>query len=340
MVAIAAISSRSAWAANPPAAPAEITELSLISLVKELPTRRAAQGDAEDRAGLARTEALIVERLTAFGYEPRLEEVRWTLPRQRKAGAAGGEADDPPPTVWHNIIVDLPGSDRAREVLLIGAHFDAVPGSPGADDNGTGTAALLELARVLKDEPRRRTVRLVFFTLEEVGCVGSRQHAKTWLAARASASEDVRETMIGMLSLEMLGYYCDEEGCQKSPVGKIEGVFEPPTVGDSIALVSVAPFQSWTRPLAAAMKASEPALKVTLFDFAPAPIPDILRSDHGPFLLAGVPAAMLSDTANFRNPNYHKATDTVETLDVVRFARTVRAVRVAVVEMANPRDGK
>src|SRR5205814_2674707 len=79
---------------------------------------------------------------------------------------------------WHNIILDIPGGELPGEVVLVGAHFDAVPLAPGADDNGSGTAGLLEVARVLKDHPTKRTIRLVFFNLEECGLIGSSQYVR------------------------------------------------------------------------------------------------------------------------------------------------------------------
>src|SRR5205823_6873781 len=115
-----------------------------------------------------------------------------------------------------------PGTDLPGEVLIVGGHFDAVPDAPGADDDGSGTAAVLELARVLKGHPVRRTVRLIFFNLEEVGLKGSAEY----LRSARPAFDSGKEKLIGMLSLEMLGYFSDAAGSQKSPIPRIEGVFD------------------------------------------------------------------------------------------------------------------
>ncbi len=138
--------------------------------------------------------------------------------------------------------MNIPGRELPNEVVLIGAHFDAVPGAPGADDNGTGTAALLEVARVLKNHPTKRTIRLVFFNLEECGLVGSSRYVDQagpdWKGGknREGQAQPATEKIVGMVSLEMLGYFSDEPNSQKSPLPPIKDVFDPPTVGDTIAV--------------------------------------------------------------------------------------------------------
>ena len=202
-----------------------------------------------------------------------------------------------------------------------------------------------ELARVLKDEPLKRTVRLIFFNLEEVPLAGSSAYVKTLRAAGVVGKKEngergaegaekkengaarkgaKAETIIGMISLETIGYFSDEEGSQKSPIPPIKGVFEPPTVGDGITLVGFQRDGDFVTRLEAGMKAGAPGLKVYAYDF-PVPLPDLMRSDHAPFFAAGVPAAMLTDTANFRNPNYHGPTDTPDTVDYERLASITAA---------------
>lgn len=335
----------------------------------ELPTKRAGLGDEEERAGLAATEKLIIARLRDLKLEPTIQEVRWAWPVRGRdtrddddPDMAASPANEQRRAVSNNIIVELPGTQRPREVLILSAHFDAVPNCPGADDDGTGTAALLEIARAFTIERDAgnhplRTIRLCFFTLEELGTVGSREYVRSIRAVKAidesetprrddiehqeaasgngasSAGEtgqDSRDRIIGMVSLEMLGYFSDEPDSQKSPIPRMklpDGTeFVPPTVGDSIALVGIAKHQSFSRRFAREMLSAAPGLKVTTVDFAPIPIPDLLRSDHRPFIMAGLPGTMLTDTANFRNPHYHKPTDTIETIDPVRFTLVVKGV--------------
>lgn len=212
---------------------------------------------------------------------------------------------------------------------MVGAHFDSFEGSGGADDNGTGTAALLELARTLKDSAPERTIRLVFFTLEENGLIGSRHHLALWKSKRAT-----EEKLVGMISLEMLGYYTDAEGSQKSPIPAIKGIFEPPTVGNFIAVTGIKKHQAFSGKLGRVMGEAQDKVPVMMADMFPIAPPDLLRSDHAPFLLEGVPAVMITDTANFRNGNYHKATDTVETIDAARFGAVVVALDKAIRELS------
>lgn len=311
---------------NPPTE--DVASERLIGALRELPERRSAGGDAAHHAGLAEAEEWIARTLRESGYDPTLERIEWSVPTHAE------------PTVWNNIVVEIVGRTRPREVLLVGAHFDAVPMTPGADDNGTGTAALLELARVFKDFPAERTVRFVFFNLEEVGLVGSRQYAAKFRERQESAPEGERETIVGMLSLEMLGYFRDDPASQKSPIKEVKGVFTPPTVGDFIALVTTAAHREFNGVLAGAMESAAPGLKVARLDFMPVAVPDMLRSDHAPFLALGVPAVMVTDTANFRNPNYHKPTDTADTIDTARFTLVVKGLAGAVEKMAKLPNGQ
>jgi Zn-dependent M28 family amino/carboxypeptidase len=224
-------------------------------------------------------------------------------------------------------------------VVLVGAHYDAVPGSPGADDNGSGTAGLLEVARVLRGAPTRRTVRFVLFTLEEAGLVGSTQHVARWSEARDEAPEGDRERVAMMLSLEMIGYFKDEPGSQRNPFAALSGMvkgFSVPDRGDFIGLGTTLQHRSAVRTLAREMGKAEPGLPTLVFDHLPVAPPDLLRSDHAPYLARGLPGIIVTDTANFRNPHYHQPTDKVETLDLDRLARVTRAVAAAVWRVAGP----
>lgn len=303
----------------------------LMETVRALPTARSGWGAEEDWEGLLDAERFVIERFEALGLAPQTQEIPWPARRNRFVSPdreeGVGDAGDRP--LFRNIWVDLPGTEAPQEVLLLGAHLDAVRGSPGADDDGTGVAAILELARVLKDQPRARTLRLMLFNLEEVGLVGSRQYV-------AAGLDRDEETIVGMASLDMLGYFSDEPGSQKSPIRAIEGVFEPPTVGDFIAMGGILRHREFSRELAGLMVAGAPELKVLAADFLPFAPPDMLRSDHAPFLAAGMPAVIISDTANFRSEHYHTATDTAATLDEERFALVVRGLAVAAAQMTAP----
>lgn len=342
----------------PPVAPAARPEEGvdrdrLLAEIRALPTKRSANGNDEHRKGLRQTEDLLLAKLREMGYTPATHEFDF-LGSSRQA-----RADSTEPSTWRNIIVEIPGKSRPDEVLIFSAHFDAVPKAPGADDDGTGVAAILETARLLKDRPMQRTIRLCLFNLEEVGLVGSRAYVESIeheikgevippaaadpsappAAPDAPAPEVKRKPptkrFLGMASLDGIGYFTDAPDSQKSPIPE-SPVFKPPTVGDFIGIAGILKHRTYSQALEKAMKASAPSLKTVNVDFLPIAVPDILRSDHAWFLREGVPAVIVADTANFRNPHYHKPTDTVETLDADRCALVVRAVVGAAYRLAGP----
>lgn len=308
---------------------ARVERQRLVDAIAALPTKRSPVGGPDHVRGLLQTQELLETKLRALGFEPRLQRVAW---RRR------GDAADAAPPTWVNLHIELPGQGPfAREVVLVGAHFDAVPNSPGADDNASGVAAALEIARVLKDLPRRRTVRIAFYNLEEIGLVGSTQHALEIGSEIADGSID----LVAMLSLEMLGYFSDEPNSQRTPFKGIRGLPDPEkddVRGDFLALATTARWTKLARALAAAMHRAEPSLPTLVIDQFPFAPPDLLRSDHGPFLLAGLPGLMVTDTSNFRNPHYHKPSDTLATLDLPRYTAAVGALAAAIHHLAGPAD--
>ncbi|MBW2266975.1 MAG: M28 family peptidase [Deltaproteobacteria bacterium] len=227
-----------------------------------------------------------------------------------------------------NLIADLTGTLRPNEIFLVGAHFDTVSGTPGADDNASGLAGLLEIARVLAGTETDATVRLVAFALEEAGLVGSNQLAQ----AAGSAGWN----LIGMISLEMIGYTCASP-CQvpftNTPpcvTFKTEGV----TAGDFVGVVANSASASLITDFETAVSGHVAGLPVVWAQVAGtgACFPDSRRSDHAPFWDEGFPAIMVTDTANFRNPNYHGAGDTLATLDL-GFASDVTRATLAMVAL-------
>lgn len=309
-----------ARAAADPDPPLRVEAERLADHIRALPEKRSGAGDAEHLDGLVRTQTVLLERVRALGFEPSAQPVRWS---RRDRPDSSRE--------WVNIVFEIPGREQPKDLILIGAHFDAVPNAPGADDNGSGVAGLLEIARVLKDRPMRRTVRFALYNLEEVGLVGSTQHSAAWIDAR----EQHGETLTLMLSLEMLGFYSAEPRSQRNPFAQLRALAVPDR-GDFIGIAALLPARPVIRVLEREMLAAEPDAGVFVFDYLPLPAPDILRSDNGPWMLAGLPAAMVTDTANFRNPNYHRPTDTLGALDLPRFARTVSALAAGVHALAGP----
>ena len=309
----------------------------LAADLASFPIHRSLRGDETDRRGLVQIRQLLAERMRSLGFETRLQEVPWIVNYPHQPNEF-----EPAPLLSYNIIAEKPGDDPelAPEVLIIGAHYDTVLNSPGADDNGSGVATLLHVARVISKGSYRRTVRLVFFTGEEVGLIGSARYAAS-IASEFSEREDAKgntieamKILIGMVSLESIGFYSDAPRSQRSPIPPIKNVFEPPTVGNFLALTGIASHQNFSRTFARALKEARPALEIFAADFFPLPIPDIMRSDHAPFLLRGMPAVMLTDTANFRNPNYHTPGDELKTLDLDRLTLAAEAVAGATESIA------
>jgi Zn-dependent M28 family amino/carboxypeptidase len=214
-----------------------------------------------------------------------------------------------------NLILRLPGRDAQLALLLVGAHYDGPLHSPGADDNASGVAALLELARRWAADPPRRPIWLVAFDQEEWGMVGS--------AALAQELREAGQRLKLIVSLEMLAFTSEE---QHYPVPGMEAVYGGR--GDFIALVANAGAGLLLPGLARAMGRHIPT-KVLPVPNGGRAIPDVRLSDHSPFWDAGYNALMVTDTSFMRNPHYHQMSDTVETLDLPFFAAVVERLDAA-----------
>lgn len=218
---------------------------------------------------------------------------------------------------YRNVIARF-GPDSGP-VLVIGAHYDAWNGTPGADDNASGVAGLLELARLLSATPPTRPVELVAFTLEEppffrTEDMGSMRHAR-------SLRGEGREVRL-MLSLEMIGYFRDEPGSQRYPTRALKLLY--PERGDFIALVGAYRDFGEMRRVKGLFKGAAGLRAVSIN--APAFVQGVDFSDHASYWRHGMPAIMVTDTAFQRNPNYHGTGDTPETLDYERMAQVVQGV--------------
>jgi Zn-dependent M28 family amino/carboxypeptidase len=213
----------------------------------------------------------------------------------------------------NNIEAVLPGDGAADEIIVVGAHYDSVAGSPGANDNASGVAALLELARMLAGTTLPRTVRFVAFANEEAPFFYGNEMGSNLYAARAQAEGEGIEAM---LSLETIGYFDDQPGSQRYPFPF--SYFYPDT-GNFIGFVGNLSSRSLVRRAVAAFRRSTPFPSEGVA--APSGIEGIHWSDHWSFWQAGYPAIMVTDTAPFRYPHYHEATDTPEQLDYAALAR-------------------
>ncbi len=228
-----------------------------------------------------------------------------------------------------NLEVTIPGSQRASEIVLAGAHYDTVEGSPGADDNASGVAGLIEIARELRASAPARTLKLVAFVNEEppffyFGEMGSKVYAR---AARARG-DDIRL----MLSLEMLGCYRDELGSQAYP--PLLKWFYPPR-GNFIAFVSNLRSRRALAEFTRAFRAhcEFPSERLV----SPGFVPGVSWSDQLSFWRAGYAGVMVTDTAFYRYPHYHRPSDTPERLRYPEMARVVQGLARALAALAQSR---
>ena len=221
-----------------------------------------------------------------------------------------------------NLIAELPGTSRADEIVILGAHYDTVPTTPGADDNASAVAVLLEVARLMRPAEPARTVRFVAFACEEVphfytGEMGSQVYAR--------GCRSRNERVIGMLCLEMVGYYTSAPGSQQIPAGIPEFLRGAlPECGNFLAAVGNLPSAELLQTFERGFKE---AVEFPLFAIAlPAQIPEINLSDNSAFWEQGYPALMLTDTSFLRNPHYHLPSDTPDTLDYASMAQVALGV--------------
>jgi Zn-dependent M28 family amino/carboxypeptidase len=230
-------------------------------------------------------------------------------------------------TTYHNVIATLPPSNPSATgpPLIIAAHYDTVPASPGADDNASAVAVVLEAARALQSKRLAGEVRLIGFCLEEEDLLGSLAYAREL--------RDRGERIAGAIVLECVGYTSQIPGSQLAPPRL---PIPLPPVGDFLGVVGNALSGSLAAAVEEAARRHVPELK-TISLLVPGNgevLPDTRRSDHAAFWHYGYPALMLTDTANFRNPHYHSPTDTIETLDFIFMQRVAEAVIAAAVTLA------
>ena len=260
---------------------------------------------------LARAAAYVAAQFAGF---------QWTTTRQ--SFRALGKS-------YNNILaVKAPAGRPAKErqaPLLIGAHYDTVMASPGADDNASALAVLLEVADQLRYTGVTRPVWLAAFCLEEQGLLGSR--------AFALHLKQAGQPLYGAIVLECVGYVSHEAGSQGTPPGVPITV---PTVGNFLGIIGNEASRDLIAAVERSARSAAPAMP-TLALAVPGrgeALPDVRRSDHAAFWDEGYPAVMLTDTANFRNPHYHLPSDTLDTLDLSFIEAVSRTVAASVVELA------
>jgi hypothetical protein len=285
-----------------------------LSRVLELDVRSLAVGigerNIENLAALEAAASWISERLTQIPVES-----------QRRAYSVHGRTVS-------NLEVVIRGASANADIVVVGAHYDSAFGTPGANDNATGVACLLELARRFAHVRAAHELRLVWFTNEEPPYFQTKNMG-SYNYAQAMISE--RRNILAMVSLETLGYYTDMSGTQQYP-GAVSAFF--PSTGNFVAFVgnddsaelvrrSIGAFRSTTR---------FPSEGISLSG----DLQGIGWSDHWSFWKIGVPAIMITDTAPFRYRHYHRKSDTPERLDYLRLARVTLGLEHVVRELLEP----
>ena len=231
---------------------------------------------------------------------------------------------------YDNLEVEIKGNDRPDQIMLIGAHYDSVPFSPGANDNTSGTAATLELAKLFAKTKPARTLRFVHFVNEEQPFARTENMGSLVYAKQAKAKG---ETIMAMFSLESLGYYTDRPNSQPYPAPL--SLFYP-SVGNFISFIGNVDSRKLVRTAIHdfRLKAKFPSEGAAL----PNLIPGVGSSDHWSFWQMGYPAIMVTDTANYRDPNYHQSSDRAENLDYDRFARVTFGLAQVIADFTGTKE--
>lgn len=265
-------------------------------LKKHLATVAKPRDPFENLETLQKIQSYIERELCSYGYETKKDSFSFQ----------GRE--------FENLIACFP-SDRLSR-FIIGAHFDAVSGTDGADDNASGIAALLEAARLLAGTRMAGTIDFLAFNLEERGMIGSAHYVSTLKKSGIKPA--------GMLSLEMVGFTSQEKGSQKMPLA-----LRPfyPDIGNFLALVGDRQSKDLLRKAKPAFqKVAGLAVETLSVPAKGWVFPETRLSDHSPFWDAGIPALLVTDTSFFRNPHYHTPADRLETLDLEFLARVTEGV--------------
>ena len=228
--------------------------------------------------------------------------------------------------ILKNIEAELVGTSKPEEIIIVGAHYDSVIGSPGANDNASGVAAVLEIARLVSKEKLPRTLRMVAFVNEEPPFFQTEKMGSRIYAAR---SRKRGEKVIAMFSLETIGYYSDAPGSQHYPFPF--GSFYPDT-GNFIGFVGNISSRELVQKALSSFRKNTPFPSEGLT--APGWFIGIGWSDHWSFWKEGYPAAMITDTALFRYEQYHTMEDTPDKIDYDRTARVVEGISRVVIELA------
>ena len=284
--------------------PAMIDCISIENLKGHVRSIHFDRNPYDRRPELEQVAQYIHKELSRFGLEVKEDSFQWEGKTHK------------------NILGVKRGKTSPDRVVILGAHYDTVPGSPGADDNASGIAVLLEVARNIQKISLGSTLKLIAFGLEEYGYVGSLRYAE--------GAKRGREEIRGMISLEMVGF----TGPRQDYPSYLDPKFYP-VVGDFIGIVGNENSKTLLEVARRTFKARIPQL---LCEFFLVPgngggMEEVRSSDHSPFWDRGFPALLVTDTAFLRNPNYHLPSDTMETLDFEFMKKVAFGIYSSVVEL-------
>ncbi|MBN4054248.1 M28 family peptidase [Nitrospira defluvii] len=290
----------------------EITEARILKHIRSLVGERHPETAS---AALKNAASYLVDQMQLAGLE-----------------TAEGPIDHTGVSPYPNVIGRLKSAKSAcglrKALLVIGAHYDTVVGSPGADDNASGLAVLLEVARTVSGMEGNLLPEFVAFSMEEPGFIGSDYYVQE--------AERAERSIWGAIILECVGYTDHHPGSQQVP----PGIPIPlPDKGDFIGLIGNAQAAPIQAAFESAAKKVAPKLPYTslLVPGAGETIPDTRRSDHVPFWDRGYRGLMLTDTANFRNPHYHEESDRLDTLDIAFITDVARVLAATVIDLCGPK---
>ncbi|MHC4823330.1 MAG: M20/M25/M40 family metallo-hydrolase [Planctomycetota bacterium] len=221
-----------------------------------------------------------------------------------------------------NLIATIPGTESPEAVLELSAHHDTVPGTVGADDNTSGVAALLEVARLLQENPPACTVRLCFFAAEEIGLLGSREHVRRML------EQGTIDQVFALINLDTVGHYTEEPGTQFSPA-RIPLVIWPPKTGNFLTVIGANGSSSLGHLIMDVGELYAPELPLYSLARLGGFFPDARRSDHAHYWDLDIPAIFLTDTGEFRSDHYHRPEDDMDGVDVEKLRLVAITVAAA-----------
>lgn len=227
---------------------------------------------------------------------------------------------------YKNVICRFGSSDK--DLIVVGAHYDGCFDTPGADDNASGVAGLLEIARLINNSKNlsQKNIELVAYSTEEPPHFGSKDMG-SYIHAKSLADKNI--SIKGVLILEMIGYFTDTPNSQTYPSPILNFIY--PSVGNFIVIVGKLQQREFTKKIKISMKGVTdlPTYSIN----APSSIPGIDFSDHRNYWIYGYNAVMITDTSFFRNKNYHSANDTYDTLDYKKMAQVVISTYQAILEL-------